>query len=96
MAKRTFQKGEHWDDARGTHVDREFIFPDRELLHVFGQRAHQPRAILVHIIGHSLVLLCRIDQWRLERAKRWPRSLPHVRRILGHVNGVAKSPAACR
>jgi hypothetical protein len=61
----TLQEGEDGDDTRRRDVDGEFILPDRELLNVFGETAHQPSSVSMHVVRLALVLVGRVDNGRL-------------------------------
>ena len=65
---RTLEEGEHGDDAGRRDVDGELVLPDGELLHVFGQAAHHPGAVLVEVLGLGRKLIGRVDDGGLQLA----------------------------
>lgn len=81
---RTLEKRYHRNDTRRRDVDGKLILPNGELLYVFGQAAHQPCAVSMHIVGLALVFIGRVDKRGLELANVISRCLSHVLRILGH------------
>ena len=64
----TLEERENGDDASGADVDGKFVLPDGELLDVLGQAAHEPRAVLVQVVGLALVLIGRVDEGLLDLA----------------------------
>lgn len=87
----TLEERENRDNTGRGDVDCELVLPDRELLHVFRQAAHDPSAVLVHVVGLALVLVGRVDDRDLEGASLVARSHSHVLGILRHCDKLRSS-----
>src|SRR3569833_3129053 len=79
----TYQKRKHVYLPRGADVDGQLVLPHRELLDVLWQTAHQPRPVLVHVVGLGGVFIGRVDERGLQGADGLAGGFSHVVRILG-------------
>lgn len=86
-AARTLEEGVDGDDAGGADVDGQLVLPHRELLNVLGQRGHEPRAVLVQVVGLGLVLVGGVDERDLEDANGITGLAAGVRGVLGQGDG---------
>lgn len=82
----TFEEREHGNDTSGGYVDNQFVLPDRELLDVFWQTAHEPGTVPMHVICLCCVLVCWIDRrcTKASRAVWFPLSVSHVGGVWRH------------
>lgn len=78
----TFEERKDGNDTRGADVDGQFVLPDGKLLDVFGETAHDPRAILVEVVCLRFVLVGRVHHGGLEGADLVARRYPRVGSIL--------------
>jgi hypothetical protein len=85
----TLEERKHGNDAGGANVDGQFILPDRELLDVLGQAAHEPRAVLVKIVGFGLVLVRGVHRRDLQGTDGIAGSLARVGSVLGQCDVLA-------
>lgn len=86
----TFEEREDGYHASRGDVDNQLILPDRELLDVLGQAAHEPRAIAVQGVGLGGVLVGGVDDRDVELLGVVPGRQPHVLDILGYGDIMAR------
>ena len=58
-----FEEGDDRENTSGRDVDGQFVFPDRELLDVFGQAGHDVLAVIVQRLGLLLVLVGGVNDF---------------------------------
>jgi len=60
----TLKKREDWNDACWRDVDDQLVLPHGELLDVFGEAAHEPGAVAMHVLSFGSMFIGGIDQGR--------------------------------
>lgn len=60
------QESHDGNHTRRGNEDGQFVFPDRKLLHVFGETRHDILAVAVEALGEALVFIRRVHDWGAE------------------------------